>query len=82
MKRIKFHLTPLIADKFNDHKNGQKQQVDSDGLTEKASEYRRDIACNKESWCWLGKQLEPGLRASDKHFLKVTVEDVVTRNKA
>lgn len=58
------------------------QQVSGSGLYENASEYirdliRRDLKSTEEAWQWLQKKLEPGLRASDSEFVKVSTEEII-----
>jgi len=62
-----------------------KQQIGQFGLYENASEYirdliRRDLKDRKSAWDWLRQELEPGIRANERQFIKVTAADVIKRN--
>jgi putative addiction module CopG family antidote len=68
-----------------DLRNHLKQQISQFGLYENASEYirdliRRDLKDRKAAWEWLRQELEPGLRANENQFIKVTAADVIKRN--
>ena len=62
------------------------QQIGEHGLYENASEYvrdliRQDMKSREEAWQWLGKSIEPGLRADESAFIEVSAADVVKRNR-
>jgi len=68
-----------------DLRNHLQQQIGLFGLYENASEYirdliRRDLKDRKAAWEWLRQELEPGLRADESQFAKVTAVDVIKRN--
>ena len=68
-----------------DLRNHLQQQIGLFGLYENASEYirdliRRDLKDHKAAWEWLRQELEPGLRADESQFIKVTAADVIKRN--
>jgi len=68
-----------------DLRNHLQQQIGLFGLYENASEYirdliRRDLKDRKAAWEWLRQELEPGLRADESQFIKVTAADVIKRN--
>jgi Arc/MetJ-type ribon-helix-helix transcriptional regulator len=68
-----------------DLRNHLQQQIGRFGLYENASEYirdliRRDLKDRKAAWEWLRQELEPGLRADESQFIKVTAADVIKRN--
>jgi putative addiction module CopG family antidote len=68
-----------------DLRNHLQQQISQFGLYENASEYirdliRRDLKDRKAAWEWLRQELEPGLRANENQFIKVTAADVIKRN--
>lgn len=72
-----------ITSKLREH---IERQVGSEGLYESASEYirdliRRDFQNQETAWQWLADQLEPGLEADPKEFIKVSARDVIERNK-
>lgn len=67
-------------------RNHLNQQIGASGLYENASEYirdliRRDLQSKQEAWQWLQKKLEPGLRADDSEFVKVSKEEIIARSK-
>lgn len=48
------------------------------------SEYLTHLAKGQDqhaAWDWLAERLEPGLRAADEEFVKVSADDVVVRNR-
>ena len=64
-----------------------EQQVTKSGLYENASEYvraliRKDLMDSSESWDWLRKHLEPGLRVNENEFVEVSASDVIARNRS
>ncbi len=68
-----------------DLRNHLQQQISQFGLYENASEYirdliRRDLKDRKAAWEWLRQEIEPGLRANENQFIKVTAADVIKRN--
>ncbi len=60
------------------------QQIGTNGLYENASEYirdliRRDLSSQKDAWRWLKQKLEPGLRADESEFTKISKEEIIAR---
>ena len=67
-------------------RNHLMQQIGEHGLYENASEYIRDLIRNdlkseRESWEWLSRELEPGMRADESEYIKMVASDVISRNK-
>jgi len=72
-----------VTGRLQDH---IRQQTGENGLYDNASEYirsliRQDIQNGNDAWDWLKQHLEPGLRADESEFRKVSAQDVIRRNK-
>lgn len=62
------------------------RQIGAGGLYENASEYirdliRRDLESREDAWQWLLKKLEPGIRAADNEFAKISKKEIIANSK-